>query len=392
MTRAGRQRKMGRAMGCSIVILAQAIVLVGALVATSRAFSDGKVLPEGAEQVHTYKSPDGHFAIVVGNGAIDRVPFDEFRRRRTSAEEYTTISVGIVNLSPTKLFVYKTWRADAYDWGAAPAVLVDEHGNTYRRVAFGIGTVPVGGIDTDETLYPQKSVIDVLVFERPVDKAQRITLKLPLKALGGDGIWECELERDGNRLVVPRPPPPPPPAPRKFDGKPVTLDERIAVGNATLEFSTPKVGKHTTTSDGNERRMRSAALLIEVKVTNTGDAPLIVRNPAWNEDAVPPKTHAGLASALDANKTYQSRRLAESWAVAGCSRSERPLAPKDTRTYALLFDATAFGQHRGDLTLTIPLACVGAQNELVVSIPQTAIEKVEDDAMKRPRDIGRQNH
>lgn len=68
------------------------------------------------------------------------------------------------------------------------ATLRDNFGNSYKRIHFGIGTRVVDAVERSESLYPGKSLKDVVVFELPIDTAQYLNLELPAINFGGEGM------------------------------------------------------------------------------------------------------------------------------------------------------------------------------------------------------------
>jgi hypothetical protein len=74
------------------------------------------------------------------------------------------------------------------------ASLKDDTGNSYSRCYFGISEV-VGQVDDGESIYPEKSLSDCLVFELPTDTCQALFLELPASAVGGSGALRMKLPR-----------------------------------------------------------------------------------------------------------------------------------------------------------------------------------------------------
>jgi hypothetical protein len=71
----------------------------------------------------------------------------------------------------------------------------DEHGR-YRKahdfvtglITFGIGSSPVGAVELSTSIYPNKAVTDVLVFEVPLQNAAYLDLELPAQNYGTEGM------------------------------------------------------------------------------------------------------------------------------------------------------------------------------------------------------------
>jgi hypothetical protein len=75
------------------------------------------------------------------------------------------------------------------------ATLEDNFGNTYKRINFGFSSNPVGAVERSESIYPNKSVSDVLVFEMPIDTIEYLRLELPAKNFGGTGMLRLEIPK-----------------------------------------------------------------------------------------------------------------------------------------------------------------------------------------------------
>jgi len=112
--------------------------------------------------------------------------------RSVSEDKLLSIFVGIVNLSEERKLNYRTWGADPLKFVGGSARVTDDLGNVYKRIHFGVMDVPVGRRD-QESIYPGKSILDVLIFELPVAKAKRLTLSLPLGNLGQQGSIEITI-------------------------------------------------------------------------------------------------------------------------------------------------------------------------------------------------------
>jgi hypothetical protein len=111
-----------------------------------------------------------------------------------SAEELLTIRVEITNTSTGKKLDYLGWMASFASASGITAKLTDENENDYRMSYFPAST-SVKGAKTSESIYPGKTHEDAIVFERPVDSAQRLMLTLSGKGLGQDGEFRFEIPR-----------------------------------------------------------------------------------------------------------------------------------------------------------------------------------------------------
>jgi len=117
---------------------------------------------------------------------------DMFGDSKESKDALLTITLEITNLSTGKKLDFGTWRGADFSFGEDFASLTDDNDNTYKRINFGVSSVPVGGVDR-ESIYPGKSITDVLVYEVPVDAAKWLRLKLPARNFKGDGMLRFEI-------------------------------------------------------------------------------------------------------------------------------------------------------------------------------------------------------
>ena len=117
---------------------------------------------------------------------------DIFGDQRESKDAFLSIEIEIKNLSPVKKIDFQTWRGLGISLTEDNATLTDNYENTYKRVTFGEYSIPVGGV-RQESIYPGKSITDVLVFEVPVDGIQWLHLKLPARNFGGKGMLRFEI-------------------------------------------------------------------------------------------------------------------------------------------------------------------------------------------------------
>ena len=118
---------------------------------------------------------------------------DMFGDASESTEPHLAITVEVSNLSAAKKLDYRTWRGSDFGFGEEYATLTDDNENTYKRVGFGSSSTPVGGIQIIESIYPGKTITDVLVYEMPVDAAKWLRLKLPAQNFKGDGMLRFEI-------------------------------------------------------------------------------------------------------------------------------------------------------------------------------------------------------
>ena len=83
------------------------------------------------------------------------------------------------------LFTSPGERVNRPDFGGGLR-LTDNFKNTYKRVNFGL-LAEVKGQIKSESIYPGKTVNDLLVFEVPLKNVQYLRLELPAENIGGSG-------------------------------------------------------------------------------------------------------------------------------------------------------------------------------------------------------------
>jgi hypothetical protein len=127
----------------------------------------------------------------------------------TSKEDLFVVKMRVTNLNDSKKYQFESWEDSA--------TCHDDLGNRYARINFG-ATVKVIGREESASLYPNKPVADVLVFELPIDKAKEFYIKLPAKNTGIDSerIFTFKLVRlaqgspeskQETKTAAPTPPP-----------------------------------------------------------------------------------------------------------------------------------------------------------------------------------------
>lgn len=118
-------------------------------------------------------------------GVIGKVPLLNTMTKRTSKskEKLLRLTVRVTNLSTTKKMNYRVFRSG----------LTDDLKNVYKPTGFahfGLFEDLVGKCERT-SIYPEKSVQDILVFEVPVAKAKQLILRFELWELDdGHSIFE----------------------------------------------------------------------------------------------------------------------------------------------------------------------------------------------------------
>lgn len=122
-----------------------------------------------------------------------RSGFDE--GESSSKDNLLAIHLEMVNRSQNKKLEYRSWLGRDIAFSRDYATLRDNFGNTYKRISFGFSTEIVGHTES-ESIYPGKSLGDVLVFELPIDTAEYLRLELPAENFGGEGMLRLQIPAD----------------------------------------------------------------------------------------------------------------------------------------------------------------------------------------------------
>ena len=135
----------------------------------------------------------GDVEVRVTSVKIGPVDFKDFNNPDTE-HKMATIQISIANLGQTKKLQYESWGSSGSFLSTDHATLSDNFDNKYNLMRFGALT-PVKGQRTLESLYPGKSVSDVLVFEPPIATADFLKLELSAEAFGGTGKLRLKIPR-----------------------------------------------------------------------------------------------------------------------------------------------------------------------------------------------------
>lgn len=130
----------------------------------------------------------GEVTVKVRAAAIARARvIDSAKRIADTQEDYLLLLLDIANTSATRKIEYTGWGAR----GEQPR-LTDNLKNAYT-----VQVAPGGGIfdgqQRGKSIYPEKTLEDLLVFERPVGRAQSLRLQLPAAAFQGTGTGYIEI-------------------------------------------------------------------------------------------------------------------------------------------------------------------------------------------------------
>ncbi|MBN2474468.1 MAG: DUF4339 domain-containing protein [Pirellulales bacterium] len=167
-----------------------------AVVPDSRSNVSGDT-PAGIQWIDASESAiqRGDVKISILSAGKGRPPMTAGLRGPGVSEECLLLRVELQNLGDTRKLDYQGWGTNG------PLMrrirLTDDLGNRYHAKNF--GRAAVDGQVGPAPVYPDESIQDLLVFERPVDTAEYLHLELPAAAFGEPGSLCFEIPK---RMIV----------------------------------------------------------------------------------------------------------------------------------------------------------------------------------------------
>lgn len=119
-----------------------------------------------------------------------------FGRPIESEDERLIIELELTNKAPTRKAEYHTWSDQGLVLDRDDVTLKDNFGNRYTRIGSGLGYYPMGAVEGYESIYPHKSITDVLMFEPPLDTIGYLRLELPANNFGGTGMLRFQIPKE----------------------------------------------------------------------------------------------------------------------------------------------------------------------------------------------------
>jgi hypothetical protein len=132
--------------------------------------------------------------VQVSSAAVSPVPFKQGTKQKATPKPCLIIRLKISNVGAEGNVAYRGWGVPGQDAESHAATLRDGSGKTYARPALGPGVEVVGQV-TEATVFPARSVEDVLVFEAPPGTADFVYLELPAAACGGSGSYKFAIPK-----------------------------------------------------------------------------------------------------------------------------------------------------------------------------------------------------
>jgi uncharacterized protein DUF4339 len=137
----------------------------------------------------------GDVTVKVISAKIDFVTLKMFGKESKSDDKKLSIRLSIANLGRTKKLDYESWGdLDGLRSSHIPK-LSDNFDNEYTPL-ISAGGLKVADQLKRESIYPGKSVSDVLVFEPPIATIDFLRLELPADAFGGTGKLRLKIPKD----------------------------------------------------------------------------------------------------------------------------------------------------------------------------------------------------
>jgi hypothetical protein len=137
----------------------------------------------------------GDLQVKITQVTIGQVPLKTITGNSKSKDNLLMVKLELLNMNPTKKVEYHSWSGKDISFDRDFATLKDNFGNSYKRISFGPGSYPVGAVERSASIYPNKSVTDVLVFEVPLNTIEYLRLELPAKNFGGTGMLRLQIPK-----------------------------------------------------------------------------------------------------------------------------------------------------------------------------------------------------
>ena len=142
---------------------------------------------KGTSQASDLSIKCGDIEVAVVDYGVGKIALTTLSSEGMTDQIYYFVKLQINNLSLTKKYDYRTFRGRDFSISQDFASAKDNFGNNLKRIDFGFASQVNGAIKGLESLYPNSSLKDILVFERPVDGATSVSIKFPPANIGGKG-------------------------------------------------------------------------------------------------------------------------------------------------------------------------------------------------------------
>ncbi|MCB9833786.1 MAG: DUF4190 domain-containing protein [Planctomycetes bacterium] len=130
----------------------------------------------------------GDVQVEVTSAVVQKIAYTGMMGSAMSSDDpHLAITIRLTNLSTTKKLTYLTWAGGDMSFERDYATVADDLGNDYDR-KYNDSSYPPKGRTSYESVYPEKSTTDVLIFEPPIKAAKELHLEMPAKRFGGEGM------------------------------------------------------------------------------------------------------------------------------------------------------------------------------------------------------------
>ncbi len=134
----------------------------------------------------------GDVVVVVLSVKVSKVALKGLGGAGESADALLIVNLGIGTTNPNRKIDYQTWAGQDISIKRDFATISDNNSNHYKRIGFGFSNDPIGRTDSN-SIYPDKPVTDVLVFEVPLKTAEFLTIELPASNVGEKGFFRIRI-------------------------------------------------------------------------------------------------------------------------------------------------------------------------------------------------------
>jgi hypothetical protein len=164
------------------------VLWLGVLTAARNAVGEASSPSDGDTWADASKSflTSDELRVRIKSARVGRVPLTSLGIGGQSKKNALMVFVEMANESATKKVDYETWG------GINPLInehiprLTDNFGNQYKTISFDLVTEVKDKLKR-ESIHPGKKIVDVIVFEPPLENAKYLDLALPTSAFGGKG-------------------------------------------------------------------------------------------------------------------------------------------------------------------------------------------------------------
>lgn len=143
----------------------------------------------------------GDLTVFVRFAGVQKIAVKSFGSVAASDKMYMLLKIGINNSSDVRKHDYKGWSTKTLDVDRElVATAIDEFDNSYKRIDFGSFAKVDGQIRDGDSIYPNRVIYDVLVFEQPINNAKELRILLPGAAIGEKSDLRIKIPLDRSRI------------------------------------------------------------------------------------------------------------------------------------------------------------------------------------------------